>query len=151
MESTTVQVITTALAVLGAVLGLYNAWRNWIQDRVRIKVSVSHVELATGEPGFSVAVVNLSNFPVTITHLGFDRIDGRLHMQIVRPMFIHGEQLPIRLAPRAAATALVQMSALQKEQLVSIRRAYVSTACGERAVSKGTRFDEYRSALTEKS
>ncbi|MES2888677.1 MAG: hypothetical protein V4739_11770 [Pseudomonadota bacterium] len=150
MESTIVQVITTALAVLGSVLGLYNAWRNWIQDRVRLKVSVSHSVITTGEQGFSVAVVNLSNFPLTITHIGFDRVDRKLHMQITRPFFVHREELPIRLAPRTAVTAFVGLSTLQPEQLLTIRRAYVSTACGQRAVSKGALFNEYRSALAEK-
>ncbi|MDZ4282792.1 MAG: hypothetical protein U1C04_18760 [Hydrogenophaga sp.] len=150
MESTTVQIITTALAVLGAVLGLYNAWRNWVQDRVRLKVSVSHASLSPGGPGFSVAIVNLSNFPLTITHLGFDRIDGSHHMQILSPMFLAGEQLPIRLASRTATTAFVGLRTLQHEQLLAIRRAYVSTACGKRSVSRGTLFDEYRATLAEK-
>ena len=41
MAADTVQVVTTALAVLGSVLGVYNAWRNWVQDRVRLRVDVS--------------------------------------------------------------------------------------------------------------
>jgi len=34
-------IITLALAVIGAVLGVFNAWRSWINDRVRIRLDIS--------------------------------------------------------------------------------------------------------------
>ena len=139
MDVTLFQAITLAIAVLGAVLGLYNAWRNWIQDRVRVRVKLSFFEGNNGAQGITFEVVNLSNFPITITHFGFDLLGTDRHMQIPRPIFTSAETLPVRLASRTACTVLVGSDALPQNSWTALRNAYVNTACGLK-IRGGHRF-----------
>jgi hypothetical protein len=150
MSREAIQTVTTALAVLGAVLGLYNAWRNWIQDRLRIRVKASFgVGPAFGRDGhgISIDIVNLSTFPVTITHVGFDLLIKDGHMQIPSPFFAHGQSLPIRLEPRTAATVLVARGALPDDNWGIVRNAYISTACGAKCTSGTATFDAQRISI----
>ena len=101
-----VSYITTVLAVLGAVLGLYNAWRNWIQDRVVLRVKVSQGIGGLGVEMHTIEITNLSSFPLTITHIGFDLLGTDRHAQIPFPNFLRGETLPIRLESRTSVTVL---------------------------------------------
>lgn len=150
MATDTIQIVTTALAVLGAVLGLYNAWRNWVQDRVRLRVSVSLGQFTgNGDYFLMVNSVNLSTFPITITHIGFDHAggDGR-HAQIAAPHFIdEAHRIPVRLEPRTSATAAIPLETLSPEQVVRWRCAYVNTACGIKRCSSWREFARLQLAL----
>lgn len=148
MDAEIVQIITTALAVLGAVLGLYNAWRNWVQDRVRLVVEVSAARDVYDVPHLLVDIRNLSTFPVTVTHLGFDYL-GRsgLHAQIAAPSFVGSEKLPVRLAPRTSATAFVALAAMENEKWAAVRHAYIKTACGLKRVGGRRTFNDLRLSI----
>lgn len=61
--------ITFAIALLGAVLGLLNTWIAIDQRRVRLRVSPAYA-LTPNVIGFSIAVTNLSAFPLTISEVG---------------------------------------------------------------------------------
>lgn len=131
MDADRIEIVTPILAVLGAVLGVMNAWRNWVHDRVKIEVSVKSATAFDGAEGMVVTVLNLSRFPVTITRLGFDRISGR-HAQIVIPRFTHGEALPVRLESRTVCTAVVSVVEMPPEDLDVFVTAFAETACGVR-------------------
>jgi hypothetical protein len=135
MDAATLQAVTLAIAVTGAVLGIINTWRSLNNDRVRVRLSASHGFGMGGSHCIVLTVVNLSTFPVTITQMGFDRNDGPNHMQIPVPMFTRREALPIRLEPRTSCTAFVPLVAMEKAQLAAIDRAYVNTACGRKVTS----------------
>lgn len=136
VDANTQQLITLGIAVLGAVLGLLNWWRSFSADRLRLRVSVSHAFGLSGEQGLMINVINLSTFPVTVTHIGFDLIGTDRHIQLANPMFTQGERLPVRLESRTAFAVVQPLVAFQQDQLVMLKRAYVLTACGRRAQSK---------------
>ena len=132
-------ILTTTMAAVGAVLGIFNAWRAWSSDRIRVRVSISNViAFPGGERAIGIEVVNLSSFPLTITNLGFERLDSSSHLQITSPIFTGADQrLPFRLESRTAFTVLQPSAAGEIPiELKNVGRAYVSTACGHRALSK---------------
>ena len=55
------------IALIGAVLGVFNTWWNFSRDRVRLKVTCDEDE----QGNVVLDIVNLSDFPVTITDVGF--------------------------------------------------------------------------------
>lgn len=125
---------TFGLAVLGAGLGVFNAWKGWIADRVRLRViPMSSVDTA-GDYYISIDVRNLSAFPVTVTTIGFTVVGGVTHMQIPRPILLGADRLPVRLESRAAFTVLAPLTAFEKLQVATIEAAYANTACGLRVL-----------------
>ena len=143
------QTVTFAIAVLGAVLGLYNAWRNWIQDRVRIRVNVSYIQMTDGTRGISITVVNLSAFAVTLTHFGFDLLGTTDHAQIIQPIFVNRQTLPVRLESRTSCAVIEPFTALPADRWQIIDRCYVSTACGLQIKGGRAFFNKYRPALAK--
>lgn len=121
------EAVTLAIALLGAVLGMLNAWRNWNMDRVRVRVRITWAITAGGNC-LCFDVVNLSNFPVSVTHFGFDKADGT-HMQFL-PIFTNGERLPVRLESRTRCTGMAAPGAHQGGQFATVTTAYIQTACG---------------------
>lgn len=73
------QTITLVIAVIGAVLGIINTWRNIIKDRFRVVVRASNMFILNNEvfgggiskKGVSIDVINLSTFAITIIEIGF--------------------------------------------------------------------------------
>lgn len=131
--------VTPGVAVLGAGLGILNAWRSWSQDRVRLRVGVSYGTGLMGGHALLVNAVNLSAFELTITHIGFHLFGRKSHCQIFRPLLTNGENLPICLKPRTALTAVVHLGAGDNVPWDQVECAYVSTACGVESVG-GRRF-----------
>jgi hypothetical protein len=129
----------------GAFLGVLNTWRNWSQDRVRIRVKTSLGRNAAG-PLLVLNVLNISSFPVTITHVGFDILGGGEHMQIPAPIFAGSHTLPVRLESRTSCTALQPFTALPAERWLVVRRTYVETACGVKITCNGKFFAQNWSA-----
>lgn len=138
MDSVIIQGVTLAIAVLGALLGVMNTWRNWSLDRMRLRVTPAFGLDNTGGRNILVTVVNLSSFPVTVTTMGFTLLNSTNHMQVPAPIFMRGERLPIRLEPRTSCTAVVALAALEHAQLANIRCAYVTTACGQQIEGDST-------------
>jgi hypothetical protein len=133
--------VTLVLATVGAVLGVFNAWRNFQMDRVRLRVRwVQPFHLPSRRRLNGVEVVNLSNFPVTVEEIGFfgspDVALGPKHITILEPVFLCGKvSLPVRLEPRAAFTGC---SSLITDDKVTAQGwvSYARTACGATAWSK---------------
>lgn len=142
--------VTFAIALLGAVLGIYNAWRNWIQDRARLRVKVSFGQTTKGARVFLIDLVNLSTFPVTVTHIGMDLLGTDSHAQIAIPIFMRGETLPVRLEPRASVTVMQPMTEAPANGWQGVRRFYATTACGLKFVGGARTMDEYRVSAAAK-
>lgn len=130
MQRDWLDLVTLCIATLGAVLGVFGTWRNWLTDRVRVRVRVAHAIGLHGDRAITVDVVNLSSFPVTVTHIGFHLSGTDRHVQMLTPILTQGERLPVRLEPRAALTAVQPLATFENEQLALLRNAYVKTACG---------------------
>jgi hypothetical protein len=132
--------LTLALAILGAALGVMNTWNAMSQSRVRLRVSPAHaIAMPSGAQMFSIEVVNLSSFPVTVADVGFS-VDGRKinrghRLAILQPILIDGKPWPRRLEAREAVSAYFDPSDIV-ERGEKIGKAYARTSCG--AVAYGT-------------
>jgi len=121
------------LGAAGTLLGVLNYWRTWEKDRVRVRVRAG-VSLSLGhnrtETGLFVEIVNLSNFPVTITSARF-LLDGTDWEFILMPPYLNGETLPKRLEPREAVSIFTSAEVLRDPQSTAIKEVVAYTACGE--------------------
>lgn len=128
MEDGTREGITLGIALLGAGLGLVNAWRAISRDRIRVRVEVRVYMDSRRGRGLCVEVTNLGCVPVTVAQVGFG-------LATRGEVFVHSgllAGLPKRLEPRAALTAFLP-AGVDKDPLFSrVRCAYATTACGLR-------------------
>ena len=126
-----VQIVTTALAVLGAVLGVMNAWRNWVHDRVNVQVLFGMAELTDSTPGMSITIRNLSRFAVTIDGVSLS-FQGKKHLPInmLAQTLVLPNALPVRLESRTSLTAFIPVAAVHPEQMQMFTHVKASTACG---------------------
>ncbi len=128
-----VQVVTTALAVLGAVLGVMNAWRNYVHDRVSIDLILNYGISTRGEETVIVTVRNLSRFAVTIDSVSLV-LPRRRHLALamLSGCLFDPHGLPVRLESRTSLTVYVPVAALPDNFFDLVRRVSVTTACGIR-------------------
>jgi len=128
------------LGGIGTGLGIFNTWRQWERDEVKLIVTLSSEpwggRLGKAVTVHSVRVENRSNFAVTIDDVGlvFKRSGAPkiTFSQTVRD----GEDtstkpLPIRVEAREAITLTNDGSELDSDFLkFDLRHLYVRTACG---------------------
>jgi hypothetical protein len=151
MNWSTKEVVTIAIAAVGAVLGILNtAFALW-QKRVRLRVRV--MMTLERDERICIVVTNLSEFPVTIEKVGFvldawyvrflakipvlSLIAGkstRGYLVITSPTVagrgLDEHALPARLLPRESLMALGNPREHLKPESRQVRRAFASTACG---------------------
>jgi hypothetical protein len=128
---TFVQAVTLSIAVLGAVLGIINTWRNIDGSRVKLKVTPAHViPVGAANPSltFCIEVTNLSMFPVTICDVGVFYRGTKKRASFIQPIFADGGTWPRRLDARASITVYGENPESLKGH--KIRCAYARTQCG---------------------
>jgi hypothetical protein len=130
-EITLLQAITLAIAAVGAVLGIINAWCSVDQSRVKLKVVPTHaIPYGAANPNlrFCVQVTNLSEFAVTIDDVGvFYRGTGR-RGSIVNPIFADNGPWPRRLEPRTSISIYSELPRSLPGH--EIKCAFARTQCG---------------------
>ena len=129
---TNLQVATFAIASIGAVLGLINTWHNLDKKKLKLKVTPLQV-ISRSKPHltFGVQIVNLSDFPVTVSDAGALIKETGNCMCIRNPVFANGaigHDWPQRIEPRSAITAYSMM--LKPPQGYNYGLAYARTQCG---------------------
>lgn len=130
-EITNIQVVTMAIAVLGAVLGIINTWYNLDKSRVKLKVTPAHaIPFGAVDPKlkFCVQITNLSSFPVTISDAGVFFRGTKSRGAIVNPVFSEGGDWPKRLEPRSSISVYSQIPDAPTGH--KIKCAYAMTQCG---------------------
>lgn len=136
--------ITLGIAIFGAVLGLVNTWHSLRSVRARLKVTPKWA-IAPGWSGLSVDVVNLSNFPVTITEVGFTlgKSLSRLPRRAPIPShaIMHGPSLPVVLQPHDALDIVFSCDWVGT---LPIHRAYALTATGKFARGNSGALRQFR-------
>lgn len=123
--------ITLGAALLGAALGIMNTWNAMSQRRVRVRVNPAFALTADGNPfGFSVEIVNLSTFPLTLAEIGFE-IGGGRRASVQSPQFLDSKNLPRRIESRESVIVLFtpQNFGVPLPE-INLGRAYARTACG---------------------
>ena len=139
-----IQEITLATAILGAatgftgvLLGGLNIWRNIRRDQVRLKVEATWAITTwpTVQTQFQVRVINLSEFPLTVSDVGFTMKDGKLaHLGTVDGIEPNGT-LPLRSEPRTGYSKVLALDALG-DSAPKVQRPYARTECGEHVTGK---------------
>jgi len=137
---TTLQAVTLAIAMLGAVLGVLNTWHALDRDRVKLRV-VPKTAFGVGpmvDPRvrLCIEVVNLSAFPITVSQVGFLQRGSKERLVLLRPILIDGGTFPRRLESRASVTVYFEPGTEQEESFTRVRCAFAQTDCG--VLAKGT-------------
>ncbi|WP_125900957.1 hypothetical protein [Methylobacterium indicum] len=143
--------ITLGAALLGAGLGIMNTWNTINARRVRLRVRPADaISVPQGNRMFSIEVVNLSTFPVTITEVGLTdgpkNIDKGARFVIGNPILIDGKPWPRRLEVRESVSAYFDPRQLAG-QGISIGRAFARTSCGEVAYGTSPALEQLRTEL----
>jgi hypothetical protein len=125
-------VVTIAIASVGAVLGIINTWRSVDRDRPKLKVLPAHaIPVGGADPRlrFCIEVINLGAIPLTIREVGVSYRGAKQRGAILLPLIPDGRTLPQVLEPRSS---LSMYAALEGIGLAGhrIRCAYAMTACG---------------------
>ena len=127
-------IIGAVCSILGAILGVINTWYQISKNKLRLKVTPQHAipvgVIANSGVNFSLEVLNLSDFPVTITDAGFLLKDGRSATLSTVMGFEQPASLPVKLEPRTTFTKYFDIinSGLP---FASVKCAYAKTQCGE--------------------
>ena len=127
----TVEAITLAIAVLGAVLGIVNTWHNLDKTRVKLVVRPKHaIPVGATDPNlaFCIEITNLSSFAVTVSDVGVLYYGTSARGALTRPVLNNGEKWPRRLEPRSSVTVYAHNPATNSTH--KIRCAYATTECG---------------------
>jgi hypothetical protein len=146
-------IIGAATGSIGALLGVWNFFQGLSQRRVRLKV-VPKLAKAIGGGFFSssrdalqdglasVEVTNLSNFPVTISEVGFS-----LCGEVARAAIIPDPTtlLPKRLEPRESLDVRATKSAGFPKKA---NRGYATTQCGHTRYGDSPVLKAHRSVPT---
>lgn len=128
------QAITLGVALLGAGLGVMNTWQAISASRIKLRVKPAYaIAMPHGQSMFSIEVVNLSNFAVTISEVGFT-LNGksldRVRAAVVQPILLDGGPWPRRLEAREAVSVYMDPNYVVQPGN-KIGKAYARTACGE--------------------
>lgn len=125
------QRITTATAIVGAALGVYNTYSARRQIRSRIRVTVER-----NERGHDVITVsNLSPHSVTLTRLDLLTANGKVRPWQPDPMFNRNVPPPYRIDGRHTETFYdYRMQASPTRPQIG---AHAETACGAQAYAFG--------------
>jgi hypothetical protein len=126
-------IIGAVCGVSGAILGVINTWNQLTKNKVRLKVTPFHAipvgNLANSDVNFGIEVINLSDFPVTITDVGF-LLKNKKRATLFRVISIdQPSKLPIRLEPRTSYKKYFNIDKAGFPKLT--KYAYVDTQCGE--------------------
>lgn len=125
--------ITLGIALLGAILGVWNAWQAGRDRAVRFKVRATQA-IGLGGPAptcLSVEVTNFSTFPITIEEVGLTvgKPRGSLPRRaMIPPNSIVRGNLPMRIEPRHSASVVCWARDLGDD---GYDHAYARTSGGE--------------------
>jgi len=126
-------IIGAVCGVSGAILGVINTWNQLTKNKVRLKVTPVHAipvgTLANSGVNFGIEVINLSDFPVTISDVGFLLKNKKRATLCMVISIDQPAKLPIRLEPRTAYKKYFNIDEAKLPKLT--KYAYVDTQCGE--------------------
>lgn len=125
------EIITFAIAVVGAVLGVISTWHSLDRSRLKLKVVPGHaipVGSAPSDINFSIEITNLSDFAVTIREAGLLFRGGDKRGALINPIIADGGPWPRRLESRSSVNLYgkIDEGTIKKD----IRCAYATTECG---------------------
>lgn len=167
---TTLQLVTLITAIvgavcgiLGAVLGIVNTWHQRSQTRVKLRVIPKLAWMLDGENVLTarrragnlddlisglphnrlcIDVMNLSAFAVTVSEVGFGRVD-KVRCRLFKPELSPGKTWPVRLEPRESFTAYALPGMTLDEHAMRYAVAYAQTDCDTVAYGTSPIFKDF--------
>lgn len=133
MDQNSINFITFAIAVIGAILGIINTIYAIDKDRVKLKVyPVVGYTIGTKdlkERYIGIEIINLSIFPVSISQVGFILEKAIQRVAIIRPFTTQGSiYLPYKLPSREKITLYANYDSIM-DNPVLIKCVYCETEC----------------------
>jgi hypothetical protein len=146
-------ITTFGLASVGAVLGVLNTWNSLSQRRVRLVVRPTFATTldGSGPTMLSIAVTNLSSFPLTINEVGYTGRQGAKRgsrAAILQPQIIDGKPWPRRLESREAVSVYFGVEQVHRHPGL-LAKAYAKTDCGVYAYGTSPALDQLRDIANE--
>jgi hypothetical protein len=117
--------VIAVCAIVGALLGVFNLIRSYLNDSERLSVAVWSGD---DDKYPSVEVVNRSPFPVTIVELARVSTEGQVGKVILD--YKYPQELPQRIEARDALVFHVDLRETLTQQLSKILYTYARTALG---------------------
>ena len=166
---TVYEAIALAIASVGAVLGIMNMWHQISRTSVRLRVipkitwmlgggkmiTGARPHSIMGELGkrripsrLSIEIVNLSEFPVTVSDVGFGPVHGD-RLTLFQPELTPSKNWPVRLESREAVTAHAGVGYNLDSAKLRKTCAYACTDCGRVVYGSSPVFEEYVNQLRE--
>jgi hypothetical protein len=134
----TFNIITLAIALVGAILGIINTLLSINRHRVKIKVTPK-VAYLVGQivktKCLAIEILNLSDFPVTISQVGILYRGTKDRGDIVLPNMPDGGSFPRRLESRASFTVYSNPEVILENNFANVYCAYAETDC--KVLAKG--------------
>jgi hypothetical protein len=123
------------LGLAGTVLGIFNTWRIFDRDRVKVRVVPVTILLADGSQRIGIDVTNLGFVAVTINGVGFalaGKNDNPRLVWFMPDVLFSGKhcKLPQRMEPRTCLTVIGDPGAEDHEAFAHVVSAFAQTACG---------------------
>ena len=148
-ELTVYQVVTFAFAMVGAVLGVLNTWRNFRLDSVRLRVRPKHVIIPSDHTDYvGISVVNTGAVAVTLVDVGFQlgrRLGKKKYASVAMALGYNSmsSTLPQKLEPRESATYIFPRSLLSDFSNERIFAAYTRTTCDETRTGRSPALSQF--------
>lgn len=140
--------INLVIALTGVVLATVALWHQFHQTRVRLRViprftailpngafysspksDLERIAAKSREVGWTIEVVNLSAFPVTIAEIGFGKVGHLRRSVIIKPIVISGKEFPTRLESREAVRFFLWADSTPGRATVGFPYAFATTDC----------------------
>ncbi|KAA2285450.1 hypothetical protein [Arenimonas fontis] len=122
---------TFGIAVVGATLGVFNAWWMVRRDSVRLRVRlVSLMTLPDGQWTIGIEVTNLGYIPVTLSEVALRRHAYWGKRMVVHSDYFNQVKLPLRMEPRTQITVAAEPNVRGQIKKARCRWCTATTACG---------------------
>lgn len=135
MKQETINILTFAIGGLGVVLGVINTIHSITKDKLKAKIRPVFVHPIRSdgiqEKFIGLDITNLSNFPISISQIGFILKGMKDRRVITLPLSSQGTIiLPIKLDSREQITLFGKYDEIKNEKR-KIICGYCITACGK--------------------
>lgn len=160
--------VTFGIAMLGATLGVLNAWWAFSRQRVRLKVEPSvcydfgsgivsvstAVKLKAPERPFAIRidVINLSEFEISLDEVGLALPNrDRFYTPFIDLYGRGAAKLPVRIKPREKASFAIAIDSIpQRSKKVKLAVPYALTECGHRKTGMSQSYRQLIAGLGPK-
>jgi hypothetical protein len=153
---TVVGAVTLGIALLGAILGIINTCLQYDKRRVKLRVipKIAYLMLSRsdklGAPQLCIEIINLSDFPVTISDVGLTsgNVNKAKRITLIEPLIYDGKRWPRRLESHESVTVYFEKGFGPDEpDYLIMKKAYAKTDCGIARYGNSLALKSYLSVL----